>query len=134
MYFGEVRAVTDLIRQNLSIGKWASVGLLTNIVDYLIFIYIYSRIESVVISNLLSGLISITFNYLAHYHWSFKSGNNHTKTTARYLINLIIFWSLSTISIKILINLAIDPRLAKLIPTLFIAPLSYLSLRFIVFK
>jgi hypothetical protein len=46
----------------------------------------------------------------------------------------VIFWSLSTLLLKGLITAGIDPKIAKLIPIPFIAPLSFLSLRFFVFK
>jgi putative flippase GtrA len=94
----------------------------------------YSLIESVVIANFIAGLFSITFNYLAHYFWSFKSKTDHSKSTLKYLANLIIFWTLNTLFLKALIANGTNPKIAKLIPIAFIAPLSFLSLKFIVFK
>jgi len=114
--------------------RWALVGVTTAVIDYLIFIAIYSVITSVLIANFCAGLFSITFNYLAHYFWSFKSEADHSKSGAKYLLNLVIFWSLGTILLKGLITAGIDPKIAKLIPIPFIAPLSFLSLRFFVFK
>jgi putative flippase GtrA len=114
--------------------RWALVGTATVVIDYLIFIGMYSVITSVLVANFLAGLFSITFNYLAHYFWSFESEADHGKSGSKYLINLIIFWSLGTLLLKGLINAGIDPRIAKLIPIPFIAPLSFLSLKFFVFK
>jgi len=114
--------------------RWALVGVTTAVIDYLIFIAIYSVITSVLIANFCAGLFSITFNYLAHYFWSFKSEADHSKSGAKYLLNLVIFWSLGTLLLKELITAGIDPKIAKLIPIPFIAPLSFLSLRFFVFK
>jgi putative flippase GtrA len=94
----------------------------------------YSVITSVLIANFISGLISISFNYSAHYFWSFKSRADHTKTGMKYLINLITFWSLNTLLLKALITAGLDPKLAKLIPIPIIAPLSFISLRYFVFK
>jgi putative flippase GtrA len=91
-------------------------------------------IASVLISNFCAGLLSITFNYLAHYFWSFKSQANHSKSGVKFLLNQVIFWTLSTLLLKGLITAGIDPKIAKLIPISFIAPLSFLSLRFFVFK
>jgi putative flippase GtrA len=113
---------------------WALVGTATTIIDYLIFIGMYSVITSVLIANFLAGLFSITFNYIAHYFWSFKSEADHGKSGSKYLINLIIFWSLGTVLLKGLITAGIDPKIAKLIPIPFVAPLSFLSLKFFVFK
>jgi putative flippase GtrA len=114
--------------------RWAIVGTITFVIDYFIFIGMYSVITSVLIANFMAGLFSITFNYLAHYFWSFKSQADHGKSGSKYFINLVIFWSLGTLLLKGLITAGIDPKIAKLIPIPLIAPLSFLSLKFFVFK
>ena len=117
-----------------SLWRWALVGVTTTIIDYVIFISMYSVITSVLIANFISGLISISFNYSAHYFWSFRSQTDHTKTGIKYLINLITFWSLNTLILKALITAGLDPKLAKLTPIPIIAPLSFVSLKYFVFK
>jgi putative flippase GtrA len=94
----------------------------------------YSVITSVLVANFCAGLVSVSFNYAAHYFWSFKSRSDHKKAGIKYLINLITFWSISTLMLKMLINTGLDPKIAKLVPIPIIAPLSFLSLRFLVFK
>jgi putative flippase GtrA len=126
--------VITLIKRYSSMWRWALVGTTTAVIDYLIFISMYSVITSVLIANFCAGLFSITFNYLAHYFWSFKSQADHSKSGIKYLVNLVIFWSAGTLLLKILITAGIDPKIAKLIPIPFIAPLSFLSLKFYVFK
>ena len=117
-----------------SLLRWSLVGVTTALIDYAIFISMYSVIISVLAANFLAGVVSLSFNYSAHYFWSFKSQTDHTKAGLKYLINLITFWSISTILLKILISSGINPKIAKLIPILIIAPLSFISLRFFVFK
>jgi len=85
-------------------------------------------------ANAFSGLVSITFNYLAHYFWSFKSKSNHSTSGIKYLINLILFWALGTTILKFLISFGVEAKFAKLFPIILIAPLSFLSLRFFVFR
>jgi len=126
--------VITLIKKYSSMWRWALVGTTTAVIDYFIFISMYSVITSVLIANFCAGLFSITFNYLAHYFWSFKSQADHSKSGIKYLINLVIFWSAGTLLLKVLITAGIDPKIAKLIPIPFIAPLSFLSLKFYVFK
>ena len=126
--------VITLIKKYSSMWRWALVGTTTAVIDYLIFITMYSVITSVLIANFCAGLFSITFNYLAHYFWSFKSQADHSKSGLKYLLNLVIFWSAGTLLLKVLITAGIDPKIAKLIPIFFIAPLSFLSLKFYVFK
>ena len=126
--------VITLIKKYSSMWRWALVGTSTAVIDYLIFISMYSVITSVLIANFFAGVISISFNYLAHYFWSFKSQTDHSKSGLKYLVNLVIFWSFGTLLLKGLITTGIDPKIAKLIPIPFIAPLSFLSLKFYVFK
>ena len=126
--------VIILTKKYGSMWRWALVGITTTVIDYFIFIAMYSVITSVLIANFCAGLFSITFNYLAHYFWSFKSHADHSKSGLKYLLNLIIFWSTGTLLLKVLITVGIDPKIAKLIPIPFIAPLSFLSLKFYVFK
>ena len=126
--------VITLIKKYSSMWRWALVGVATTTIDYVIFISMYSVINSVLIANFCAGLFSITFNYLAHYFWSFKSQADHSKSGLKYLLNLVIFWSAGTVLLKVLITSGIDPKIAKLIPIPFIAPLSFLSLKFFVFK
>ena len=126
--------VITLIKKYRAMWRWALVGITTAVIDYFIFISMYSVITSVLIANFCAGIFSITFNYLAHYFWSFKSQVDHSKSGIKYLLNLVIFWSAGTLLLKVLITAGIDPKLAKLIPIPFIAPLSFLSLKFYVFK
>lgn len=116
------------------IWRWASVGTTTAVIDYSIFISIYALNISVFRANFFAGLVSIGFNYGAHYFWSFKSDIDHTKSVLKYLTNLIFFWSLSTLILQVLITSGLDPKIAKLIPILIISPISFVSLRFFVFK
>jgi putative flippase GtrA len=129
-----MKKIIPLFEKYGSLLRWALVGVTTTLIDYLIFISMYSVITSVLVANFFAGLVSISFNYSAHYFWSFKSQTDHTKSGLKYLINLITFWSLSTLVLKILITSGFDPKIAKLIPIPIIAPLSFISLRFFVFN
>ena len=129
-----MKDVLSLVKRYGSMWRWAIVGTITVVIDYFIFLGMYSVIASVLVANFVAGLFSITFNYFAHYFWSFKSEVDHGKSGSKYFINLIIFWSVGTLFLKGLITAGIDPKIAKLIPIPVIAPLSFLSLKFFVFK
>ena len=129
-----MQKIIRLFGRHRSLLRWALVGVSTAVIDYIIFISLYSVITSVLVANFFAGLVSIGFNYSAHYFWSFKSQTDHTKAGLRYLINLITFWSISTLLLKILITSGLDPKIAKLMPIPIIAPLSFISLKFFVFK
>jgi putative flippase GtrA len=117
-----------------SMFRWMLVGLFTTATDYLLFISLYGPINSVVITNFISGFVSTSINYYTHHRWTFKSEQDHSKSGSRYLLNLIFWWIVSTLTIKALIVLEIDPKIAKLLPILVIAPINYFVLNHIVFK
>jgi len=123
-----------LLIQLGSMYRWALVGAITFAIDYIVFLMVFSNINSVYIANFVSGLISVTFNYSSHYKWSFRSKSNHSRAGVKYLFNLILFWTLGTLLLKLLITAGIEAKYAKLSPILLIAPLGFLSLKLFVFK
>ena len=129
-----MQKLSSFFKKYGSIWRWGLVGVTTATIDYMIFVLLYSVISSVLVANFCAGLVSISFNYTSHYFWSFKSRSDHTKAGLKYLINQITFWSINTLLLKALIIGGFDPKIAKLIPIPLIAPLSFISLRFFVFK
>ena len=117
-----------------SMLRWVLVGVTTTVIDYLIFITLYGPINSVFAVNLISSSVATSLNYFTHYRWTFKSDQNHSRSGVKYLVNLAFWWLMSTSIIKALIVLSIDPKIAKLVPILLIAPINYFVLNKIVFK
>ena len=117
-----------------SMLRWVLVGVTTTLIDYLIFITLYGPINSVFVVNLISSAVATSLNYFTHHRWTFKSDQNHSRSGVKYLVNLAFWWLVSTSIIKALIVLGIDPKIAKLVPILLIAPINYFVLNKIVFK
>jgi putative flippase GtrA len=117
-----------------SMIRWVIVGFATTATDYFIFISLYGPIDSVVIANFISAFVATSLNYYSHHRWTFKSEQDHSKSGLRYFINLVFWWVISTLLIKGLIEIDFDPRIAKLIPILVIAPINYFVLNHLVFK
>jgi putative flippase GtrA len=117
-----------------SMLRWGTVGILTTALDYLLFVNLYGPINSVFIANLVSASIATSINYFTHHRWTFKTDQNHSKSGAKYLLNLSFWWLVSTSVIKVLVELDIDPKVAKLAPLVLIVPINYFVLNFIVFK
>jgi putative flippase GtrA len=117
-----------------SMLRWGTVGILTTTLDYLLFVNLYGPINSVFLANLISASISTSLNYFTHHRWTFKTNQNHSKSGAKYLLNLSFWWLVSTSIIKALVVLDIDPKVAKLAPLVLIVPINYFVLNFIVFK
>ena len=117
-----------------SMIRWVIVGVGTTATDYLIFISLYGPIDSVVIANFISAFVATSLNYYSHHRWTFKSEQDHSKSGIRYFVNLVFWWVISTLIIKGLIVIEFDPKIAKLIPILIIAPINYFVLNHLVFK
>ena len=117
-----------------SMIRWGLVGLTTTAIDFLLFTTLYYAINSVFISNLISSTVATSINYAAHHRWTFRSEQNHSRSGFKYLLNIIFWWLVSTSMIKILVVLNIDPRIAKLAPLIFIVPVNYFVLNYLVFK
>jgi putative flippase GtrA len=114
--------------------RWAAVGITTTAIDYILFITLYGPINSVFIANLFAAVVATSFNYLTHHRWTFKSNQQHSKSGIKYLLNLIFWWLISSSMIKTLVDAGVDPRVAKLVPFVFIVPINYFVLNKIVFK
>lgn len=129
-----MQKIICLFEKYLSLLRWALVGVSTAFIDFILFITLYPVIPSILVANFFAGLVSLSFNYYAHYFWSFNSKSAHIKSGLKYLINLITFWSISTVLLKILISYGLDPKIAKILPIPIVAPLSFISLKIFVFK
>ena len=117
-----------------SMLRWSAVGIFTTVVDYSLFVNLYGPINSVFIANLISSTVATSINYVTHHRWTFKSEQNHSRSGIKYLLNLTFWWLVSTSIIKALVVLAIDPKIAKLVPLIVIVPVNYFVLNYVVFK
>jgi putative flippase GtrA len=126
----------SFLRRHLdwSMLRWAIVGVTTFIIDYSLFITLYGPIESVFLANFIAALFATSFNYLLHHSWTFKSEQNHSRSTAKYLLTLLFWWLVGTSILKVLIVSGLDPRLAKFIPVVIVTPFNYFVLNYLVFK
>ena len=117
-----------------SMLRWSLVGVTTTAIDYSLFISLYGPINSVFLANLISASAATSINYLTHHRWTFRSDQNHSRSGAKYLLNIIFWWLVSTSIIKTLVVFGFDPRLAKLFPLILIVPVNYFVLNHLVFK
>ena len=114
--------------------RWAVVGITTTAIDYILFVTFFGPIDSVFIANLIAAVVATSLNYLTHHRWTFKSNQQHSRSGVKYLMNLIFWWLFSSSIIKTLVEAGVDPRVAKLVPFVFIVPVNYFVLNKIVFK
>ena len=117
-----------------SMLRWGAVGITTTVTDYLLFISLYGPTNSVFLANLVAASIATSINYYAHHRWTFKSEQNHSRSGVKYLLNLTFWWFVSTSIIQALVVLGLDPKIAKLVPLIFIVPINYFVLNKLVFR
>lgn len=90
--------------------------------------------ESIFIANFIAATISTSFNYLAHYFWTFNSKDSHIRTILRYYTNVFIIWIASSLIIKFLVLNGFDSLVAKMLSLTLILPLNFFTLKFLVYK
>ena len=118
---------------DISLVRWVVVGSTTTVVDYLIFINLYDATGSIFGSNLVASVFATSLNYLAHHNWTFKSNQQHLNSGIKYLLNTSFWLIVSSLIIKSLLVAGIDPKVAKLVPLIFIVPINYFVLDKLVF-
>jgi putative flippase GtrA len=109
--------------------KWSFVGSVSLLLDIGVFTYSYHLIEIVTISNFVAAVFSTTFNYLAHYFWTFNSATKHRSTLKRYLLNILFLWATGSLVIVILLSIGVSEIFSKAISMSILLPFNYFVLR-----
>ncbi len=114
--------------------RWFIVGITSLFIDISGFALGLEITESIFVANFVAAILSTSFNYLAHYFWTFNSKRPHGKTILRYYLNIFFLWIGSSFIIKLLILNSIEPLFAKVLSLILILPLNFLTLKFFVYK
>ena len=109
--------------------KWLLVGSMSLLLDIVVFTYSYYLIEIVFVSNFIAAMISTSFNYLAHYFWTFDSVSAHRKTLMRYFLNILFLWVTSSLIIEVLISEGLGEVLSKALSMCILLPFNFFILR-----
>ena len=122
------------INLNIQLLIWIIVGAITVSIDAILFIIMLNITHMLILSNFISGIFAISFNYVSNYKITFKSKESHQKNGIKYLLNLIFFWSLNTVLLKIWLTFLEYPLIAKLTLSAIQAPIGFITMRNFVFK
>lgn len=114
--------------------RWFLVGSVTVGIDWIIFINLLPLFHSVALTNLVSISISVVFNYISHYMWTFKSTQQHLQSVFRYLATFVGGYFLNTFFVKLFIHSGFTPGTGKILAAIIQAPVNYLVSRYFVFK
>ncbi len=109
--------------------KWLLVGSTSLLLDIVVFTYLYYLIEIVFVSNFIAAVVSTTFNYFAHYFWTFDSVSAHRKTVLRYFLNILFLWVMSSLIIEVLMSNGLREVLSKILSMCILLPFNYFVLR-----
>ena len=114
--------------------KWIGVGLTSTLIDFLTFGLAYRLTALVVISNFLAALLSISFNYISNYFFTFNPSNSHRKAVIRYLLFQIITFVLTTWILNNLIKYGYPVFFSKMIIMSILIPISFSIQKFYIYK
>jgi putative flippase GtrA len=114
--------------------RWFIVGVSSLAIDICGFALGLEISESIFVANFIAAILSTSFNYLAHYFWTFESKGRHGRTILRYYSNIFFLWIGSSLLIQILILNSFEPLVAKVVSLILILPLNFFTLKFFVYK
>ena len=114
--------------------RWFIVGVTSLAIDICGFALGLEISESIFVANFIAAILSTSFNYLAHYFWTFNSKGRHGRTILRYYLNILFLWIWSSLLIKLFILNGFGPLVAKVLSLVLILPLNFLTLKFLVYK
>lgn len=117
-----------------SLVRWFFVGAATFVIDYTLFLKVFEVTNLVAFSNAISAVFSLSFNFSAHYYWTFSSSVSKLKSSLRYVLNSFGVWLVATSILKLLIVLGVQPEIAKFLPTILLMPLTFFTLKKFVYQ
>jgi putative flippase GtrA len=119
---------------NKTFFRWLLVGTTSLILDIGAFTLGYQTTTSVFAANFFAAAISTTFNYSAHYFWTFTAKSKHRSTITRYAGNIFLLWLASSLLIKFLIDAGLSPISSKFYSLALILPINFFTLRQFVYR
>lgn len=101
--------------------RFSFTSLLTALIDYTVFILVFSLCSSIAVSQIAARFLALGFNYSAVKQIVFYSDQEHKKTFPKYLALVIVSGSVSFMLINILVtHTAINVIMAKVLSELLI--------------
>lgn len=121
------------ISEPLSV-RWLIVGVTSLVIDIFGFAFGFKITKSIFTANFIAATLSTSFNYMAHYFWTFSSRGSHIQTILKYYLNISFIWIVSSLLIKYLVINHFDALTAKILSLLIILPLNFFTLKLFVYQ
>jgi putative flippase GtrA len=90
-------------------GRFALVGLASNLLCYLVFLALLRARVSPVLANAFCYLLGLAVGYVANRHWTFRSRNRHLADLSRYGIAYALGFLVSVATMSLLIPFMAAP-------------------------
>ena len=126
-------AFKDSFKVYKEIIKFSLSGIISFLIDYILFIVFKVVLNNITIANVIARTISSTINYIINKNIVFKSNKNIAKSLLEYY-GLVIFILLINTLLLNLLSIIINPILAKLITEIILFIISWLVQKILIFK
>lgn len=126
-------AIKDSFKVYKEIIKFSLSGIISFLIDYILFIVFKVVLNNITIANVIARTISSTINYIINKNIVFKSNKNIAKSLLEYY-GLVIFILLINTLLLNLLSIIINPILAKLIIEIVLFIISWLVQKILIFK
>ena len=126
-------AFKDSFKVYKEIIKFSLSGIISFLIDYILFIVFKVVLNNITIANVIARAISSTINYIINKNIVFKSNKNIAKSLLEYY-GLVIFILLINTILLNLLSTIINPILAKLIVEIIMFIISWLFQKIFIFK
>ena len=126
-------AFKDSFKVYKEIIKFSLSGIISFLIDYILFIVFKVVLNNITIANVIARAISSTINYIINKNIVFKSNKNIAKSLLEYY-GLVIFILLINTLLLNLLSIIINPILAKLIIEIVLFIISWLVQKILIFK
>ena len=126
-------AFKDSFKVYKEIIKFSLSGIISFLIDYILFIVFKVVLNNITIANIIARAISSTINYIINKNIVFKSNKNIAKSLLEYY-GLVIFILLINTLLLNLLSIIINPILAKLIVEIVLFIISWLVQKILIFK
>lgn len=116
--------------------RFASVGALNTATDITLF-YILNRVTGlIVIPNILSYGLTMLMSFLLNRTWTFGDTDDGTRAGKKFLMFAALNATTLTLSTTVVyvFSLFLEPVVAKILSVFVTASVSYLGMRFVIFK
>jgi len=113
--------------------KWAVVAGTTFLLDLLIFFSMISAINSILINNTLSFILSSIYNFTLHRKWTFKNNSAIYKNLAAYSISVSASMIVNTILLFLLSSIYVV-QISKISANFLMIPINYFLMKKLAFR